>query len=128
MTPDHVHRGGGGAEDLQALSSIVLVGVVTEVCPHPNADKLRICRTDIGGGDIREIVCGGTNLTRRDAGGRPAPAPCAAGTARVSRWKLQESKLGVKSYGMICAAWRSGWGICSPPMRRPTSWTSAPLT
>ena len=51
----------------------MLVGVVTEVCPHPNADKLRICRTDIGGGDIREIVCGGTNLTRRDAGGRGLP-------------------------------------------------------
>ena len=52
-----------GAEDLAKRFEHMLVGVVTEVCPHPNADKLRICKTDIGGGDIREIVCGGTNLT-----------------------------------------------------------------
>ena len=24
--------------------------------------QLQICRTDIGGGDIRDIVCGGTNV------------------------------------------------------------------
>ena len=82
-----------GAEDLAKRFEHMLVGVVTEVCPHPNADKLRICRTDIGGGDIREIVCGGTNLT---AGMRVAvaPAPCAAGTARVSRWKLRSPSCG----------------------------------
>ena len=42
-----------GAEDLAKRFEHMLVGVVTEVCPHPNADKLRICKTDIGGGDIR---------------------------------------------------------------------------
>ena len=83
-----------GAEDLAKRFEHMLVGVVTEVCPHPNADKLRMRKTDIGGGDIREIVCGGTNLA---AGMRVAvacPAPCAAGTVRVSRWKLRNPSCG----------------------------------
>lgn len=83
-----------GAEDLAKRFEHMLVGVVTEVCPHPNADKLRICRTDIGGGDIREIVCGGTNLTAGMRVPWPAPAPCAAGTVRVSRWKLRNPSCG----------------------------------
>ena len=79
-----------GAEDLAKRFEHMLVGVVTEVCPHPNADKLRICKTDIGGGDIRAAPtsppgCGWP---------WPAPAPCAAGTARVSRWKLRSPSCG----------------------------------
>ena len=42
-----------GATDLARQFDHMLVGQITEVCPHPNADKLQICRTDIGGGDIR---------------------------------------------------------------------------
>ena len=48
------------AVDLGASFHDMVVGEIKEVLPHPNADKLRICRTDIGGGDIKEIVCGGT--------------------------------------------------------------------
>ena len=104
-----------GAEDLAKRFEHMLVGVVTEVCPHPNADKLRICKTDIGGGDIREIVCGGTNLT---AGMQVAVACPGA----LCRWhgegepvEIKESKLrGVKSYGMICAASEIGLGDLFP--------------
>ena len=104
-----------GAEDLAKRFEHMLVGVVTEVCPHPNADKLRICKTDIGGGDVREIVCGGTNLT---AGMRVAVACPGA----LCRWhgegepvEIKESKLrGVKSYGMICAASEIGLGDLFP--------------
>ena len=42
-----------GATDLARQFDHMLVGQIAEVCPHPNADKLQICRTDIGGGDIR---------------------------------------------------------------------------
>ena len=50
------------ATDLGASFHDMVVGEIREVLPHPNADKLRICRTDIGGGTVKEIVCGGTNL------------------------------------------------------------------
>ena len=40
----------------------IVVGIIKEVYPHPNADKLRICKTCIGGNELYEIVCGGTNL------------------------------------------------------------------
>ena len=101
----------------------MLVGQITEVCPHPNADKLQICRTDIGGGDIRDIVCGGTNV-------RPGMKVAVAASA-MCRWhgegepvEIKEAKLrGVKSYGMICGAAEIGLGTCSPPPRRPTFWT-----
>ena len=47
------------AEELAKRFEGIVVGVIKEVLPHPNADKLRVCRTDIGGGEIKEIVCGG---------------------------------------------------------------------
>jgi phenylalanyl-tRNA synthetase beta chain len=51
-----------GVHDLGKQFDGIIVGKIVEVLPHPNADKLRICRTDIGGGEIKEIVCGGSNL------------------------------------------------------------------
>ena len=55
-----------GAEDLAKRFEHMLVGVVTEVCPHPNADKLRICRYP--GYRLRRH-----QPHRRDAGGRGLP-------------------------------------------------------
>ena len=39
----------------------LVVGEIKEILPHPNADMLKICVTDIGG-ETKEIVCGGSNL------------------------------------------------------------------
>ena len=93
------------ATDLGASFHDMVVGEIREVLPHPNADKLRICRTDIGGGDIREIVCGGSNL-------RDGMKVAVALPGSVCRWhgegepvEIKKSKLrGVDSYGMICGA------------------------
>ena len=93
------------AVDLGASFHDMVVGQIREVLPHPNADKLRICRTDIGGGDIREIVCGGSNL-------RDGMKVAVALPGSVCRWhgegepvEIKKSKLrGVDSYGMICGA------------------------
>ena len=92
------------AVDLGASFHDMVVGEIKEVLPHPNADKLRICRTDIGG-DIKEIVCGGTNL-------RDGMKVAVALPGSVCRWhgegepvEIKQSKLrGVDSYGMICGA------------------------
>ena len=93
------------AEDLARRFDHMIVGVVQEVCQHPNADKLKVCRTDIGGGDIREIVCGGVNLRE----GMKVAVAC---PGAMCRWhgegepvEIKETKLrGVASYGMICAS------------------------
>ena len=94
-----------GMVDLGAGLANIVVGVIKEILPHPNADKLRICRTDIGGGDVREIVCGGCNL------GEGMKVAVAKPGAMV-RWhgegdpvEIKNAKLrGVESYGMICAS------------------------
>ncbi|MBR2460605.1 MAG: phenylalanine--tRNA ligase subunit beta [Clostridia bacterium] len=94
-----------GAEDLARRFDGIVVGEIKEVLPHPNADKLRICRTDIGDGEIKEIVCGGSNL---EAGMKVVVACPGA----MVRWhgegepvEIKNAKLrGVQSFGMICAA------------------------
>ena len=94
-----------GAENLAERFDKIIVGVIEEVAPHPNADKLRVCRVDIGGGDIKEIVCGGSNLA-------PGMKVVVAAPGAMVRWhgegepvEIQNAKLrGVASYGMICAA------------------------
>ena len=40
----------------------IVVGKVLEVKQHPNADRLKICVTDIGQNKPVQIVCGGSNL------------------------------------------------------------------
>ncbi len=83
----------------------IVIGVIKEVLPHPNADKLRVCRVDIGAEEIKEIVCGGSNL---EAGMKVVVACPGA----MVRWhgegepvEIKNTKLrGVASFGMICAS------------------------
>ena len=82
----------------------IVVGEIKEVKAHPNADSLRICMTDVGEGEIKQIVCGGSNLT---AGHKV----CVAKPGSEVVWHgegepvlLKETKLrGESSYGMICS-------------------------
>ena len=82
----------------------MVVGVINTIEQHPNADKLRVCMTDIGG-RMESIVCGGSNL-------REGMKVAVALPGSVCRWhgegepvEIKKSKLrGVDSYGMICGA------------------------
>src|SRR5690349_21154144 len=40
----------------------VVVGEVRTVDKHPNADRLTVCKVDVGGGTLLEIVCGAPNV------------------------------------------------------------------
>ena len=40
----------------------VIVGSVTSIRPHPNADKLVLCQVDTGGTEALQIVCGAPNV------------------------------------------------------------------
>ena len=42
----------------------VVVGKVLEVEKHPNADKLTVCKVDIGANSFLNIVCGAPNVRK----------------------------------------------------------------
>ncbi|RMG27919.1 MAG: phenylalanine--tRNA ligase subunit beta [Gammaproteobacteria bacterium] len=77
----------------------VVVGRVLEVVQHPNADKLRVCKVDVGENAPLQIVCGAPNV----APGMKAPT--ARIGAQVGEMKIRKAKLrGVESFGMLCSA------------------------
>lgn len=94
-----------GAENLAERFEKIIIGEIKEVNPHPNADKLRVCRVDIGEGEIKDIVCGGSNLEV----GMKVVVAC---PEAMVRWhgegepvEIKNAKLrGVESFGMICAS------------------------
>ena len=52
-------------EDVEYLAERfenMIVGVIEKIEPHPNADRLRVCKVNIGRDEIKDIVCGGINL------------------------------------------------------------------
>lgn len=98
----------GITELAQDFEKMVL-GVVKEVLPHPNADKLRICKTDIGNGDIREIVCGGSNLSDGMKVAVSLPGAMVRWHGEGELVEIGVTKVrGVESYGMICASTEIG--------------------
>ncbi len=87
----------------------IVVGEIREVLPHPNADKLRVCRTDIGGGEVKEIVCGGANLEVGQKVAVALPGTFVKWHGQGDPVEIKVSKLrGVESFGMICASTEVG--------------------
>jgi len=111
-TADLVHRlDMGGFEDTAVEQtgpdlSAIRVGHVVAQGPHPNADRLSLCRVDLGDGDPVEIVCGAPNVAK---GQRVAVA--SPGVTLPDGTRLKKSKLrGVVSHGMICSTRELGLG------------------
>ncbi len=77
----------------------VVVGHVVECDPHPNADKLKICKVDIGRGEAVDIICGAPNVSK----GQYVPvAP--VGSTLPGNFVIKKAKIrGKYSYGMICS-------------------------
>ena len=93
----------GGLEGL-------VVGYVKECHQHPNADRLRVTKVDVGTGEELQIVCGAHNVA---AGQRVVVA--AVGTTVYPTagepFKINKSKIrGEVSEGMICAEDEIGLG------------------
>ena len=88
-----------GTEAAAGSFSDVVVAKVTDVQPHPDADKLRVCQVD-DGTEVRSVVCGAPN----------ARAGISVAYARVGAklpdgTKIRKAKLrGVESQGMLCSA------------------------
>ena len=82
----------------------IVVGEIKEVRPHPNADALKICMTDVGEDEIKQIVCGGSNLTAGHKVCVSKPGAEVVWHGEGEPVLIKESKLrGEKSYGMICS-------------------------
>lgn len=82
----------------------MVVGRIKTIEQHPNADKLRVCKTDIGG-EIKDIVCGGSNLTEGMKVAVALPGAMCKWHGEGELVEIKKSKLrGVESYGMICGA------------------------
>ncbi|HHM04999.1 MAG TPA: phenylalanine--tRNA ligase subunit beta [Gammaproteobacteria bacterium] len=78
----------------------VVVAEVMTVAPHPNADRLRVCRVNAGQGEVLEIVCGAPDVS---AGMRVPLAR--VGAVLPGGIKIKKSKLrGVTSEGVLCSA------------------------
>lgn len=77
----------------------VVVAQVQEVIKHPDADRLNICRVNVGG-EVKQIVCGAPNVVPG------IKTPCALPGAHLpGDFKIKIAKVrGVESSGMLCSA------------------------
>jgi phenylalanyl-tRNA synthetase beta chain len=94
----------------------VVVGEIIHVEPHPDADRLRVCRV-IGDAQERTIVCGAPNARK----GLKAPL-ATLGAVLPGGLKIKPAKLrGVRSEGMLCSEPELGLGEDSAGLMELTS-------
>ncbi len=87
-----------GVEPVAGEFNGVVVGEITAIEQHPDADKLRVCQV-AGGGELVQVVCGAPN-TRQ---GLKIPF-ATVGAVLPGNFKIKKAKLrGVESFGMLCA-------------------------
>lgn len=80
------------------LSPKFVVGHVLEKTQHENADKLSVCKVDVGE-EVLQIVCGAANVAK---GQNVVVAKI--GAIMPSGLQIKSTKLrGVDSFGMICS-------------------------
>ncbi len=84
----------------------VVVGHVLERSAHPDADRLSVCRVDVGEGEPRTIVCGAPNVAAGQKVPVALPGARLPGGVRIRRSRIR----GVASDGMICSEVELGLG------------------
>ncbi|MBE5785457.1 MAG: phenylalanine--tRNA ligase subunit beta [Clostridiales bacterium] len=85
-------------DEMPGVSGVV-VGRITALEKHPNADKLQICTIDVGAAEPLTIVTGATNVFEG------ALVPVALDGAKlVGGIEIKPTKMrGVDSFGMLCS-------------------------
>ncbi len=92
-------------ENMKEKYNNIVVGKILEVKPHPNADKLRICITDIGESEPVQIVCGGSNLYEGEMVVVSKPGAKVVWHGEGEPVVIEKTKMrGESSYGMICGS------------------------
>jgi phenylalanyl-tRNA synthetase beta chain len=89
-------------EEMQAVAapfSKVVVAKILSAEKHPDADRLQVCKVDVGLAEPLQIVCGASNAR---AG---LLAPCAMVGAELPGISIKQAKVrGVESFGMMCSS------------------------
>lgn len=89
-----------GRERRGEVPEKIVVAEILSSEPHPNADRLSVCRVNDGSGQPRQIVCGAKNYKVGDK--VPLALP---GAVLGPDFKIKSGKLrGVVSDGMMCSA------------------------
>jgi phenylalanyl-tRNA synthetase beta chain len=98
MKVEKIQRTGEGVEG-------IVVGEVSEINPHPNADKLSVVKVRTGCMDI-SVVCGASNFAVGDRVPVAQPGSRVPKVGEIGRRKFR----GVPSEGMLCSAAELGLG------------------
>ena len=89
-------------EEKQAVAatfSKVVVAKILTAEKHPDADRLQVCKVDVGLAEPLQIVCGASNAR---AG---LLAPCAMVGAALPGISIKQAKVrGIESFGMMCSS------------------------
>ena len=83
-----------------------VVGRVLECGRHPDADKLSVCRVDVGEDQPRPVVCGAPNVREGQTVSVILPGRLLPDGTKIKKTKLR----GQKSEGMICSEIEMGLG------------------
>ena len=86
-----------GVPDVDGNLGLYRVGHVLEAGKHPNADRLQLCRVDVGEGEPVQIVCGAWNFGTGATVAVALPGAVLPGGTKLERAKLR----GQVSEGMI---------------------------
>jgi len=87
-------------ENLAARAQGVVVGRVLSKEPHPDANKLNVCRVDAGGSEPLQIVCGAANVRE----GMDVAVATVGSHLPAVELTIKPAKLrGVDSCGMLCS-------------------------
>lgn len=84
----------------------VVIGQILSIERHPDADKIVVCKTDVGGPEPLQICCGATNMQVGDKVPTAVVGATLPGGFQIGRRKMR----GVESQGMMCSARELGLG------------------
>ena len=95
-------------EELKTVAppfTLIVVGEIKEAVQHPNADRLRVCKVDVGQAELLDIVCGAPNARV----GIKVPVALVGAQLPPGEdgkpFLIKVGKLrGVESQGMLCSA------------------------
>ena len=95
-----------GIEPIHGDLKDIVVALVEDVKPHPNADRLRLCLVNDGSPERHHVVCGAPNVTAGVQYPFARVGSTLPGGLRIEKRKIR----GETSEGMLCSARELGLG------------------